>query len=130
MTTNDTLSGALSKIMNAERVGKKDCVLKPISNTIKKALDIMKQHEYIGEYQEIADGRGGMLQVHLIGNINNCGSIKPRFSTELGEFEKWEKRFLPARGFGILLITTSKGMMTHEEAKAQGVGGQLVAYCY
>jgi small subunit ribosomal protein S8 len=130
MTTNDTLSAALSKIMNAEQVGKKDCILKPTSSTIKRILDIMKQNDYVGEYREIADGRGGMLQVHLIGNINKCGSIKPRFSTQLNEFEKWEKRFLPARGFGILLLTTPKGIMTHEEAKTQGVGGQLLAYCY
>jgi small subunit ribosomal protein S8 len=46
------------------------------------------------------------------------------------EFEKWEKRFLPARGFGILLISTTKGIMTHEDAKKQHLGGKLLAYVY
>lgn len=130
MTTNDILSNALSKIMNAERVGKKECIIKPASAMTKRALEIMKEHKYIGEYSEILDGRGGELQVMLLGNINKCGTIKPRFSTRLNEFEKWEKRFLPARGFGILLVTTPQGMTTHEEAKKRSIGGRLIAYCY
>lgn len=130
MTSNDTLSLALSKIGNAEKVGKRDCTIKPVSKVIKKVLQIMNEQRYIGNYEESLGRRGGSLHVHLIGSINKCGTIKPRFSTALNEFEKWEKRYLPAKDFGILIISTPKGVMTHEEAKKKRMGGKLVAYCY
>ena len=130
MALNDTLSIALSKIGNAEKVGKRDCTIKPMSKVIKKVLQIMNENKYIGKYEEVIDRRGGSLHIHLIGSINKCGTIKPRFSTLLSEFEKWEKRYLPAKDFGILIISTSKGIMTHEEAKKKRIGGKLVAYCY
>ncbi|MCD6456656.1 MAG: 30S ribosomal protein S8, partial [Methanophagales archaeon] len=41
-----------------------------------------------------------------------------------------EKRFLPARKFGLLIVTTSKGVMAHEKAIEAGVGGQLLAFVY
>lgn len=127
---NDTLSAALSKMVNAERTGKKSCMMKPISTIIKRTLIVLKEHRYIGSYDELADGKGGTIQVNLLGNINKCGSIKPRFSTTVGEYEKWEKRYLPAKGFGIIIVSTPKGIMTHEDAKKQGLGGTLLAYCY
>ena len=130
MVMNDTLSAALSKILNVEKIGKKECLIKPVSKVIKKVLTIMNEHGYIGNYTEVDDGRGGILQVNLLGTINKCGVIKPRFSVAITEFEKWEKRYLPAKGFGIILVSTSKGMMTHEEAKQKGIGGKLIAYCY
>jgi small subunit ribosomal protein S8 len=46
------------------------------------------------------------------------------------QYEKWEKRFLPAVGFGILIVSTQKGVMTHATAIEQGMGGRLIAYVY
>jgi small subunit ribosomal protein S8 len=48
----------------------------------------------------------------------------------LHEFDKFEKRYLPARGFGIIIVSTNKGIMTLEEAKEKRIGGRLLAYCY
>jgi small subunit ribosomal protein S8 len=45
-------------------------------------------------------------------------------------FEKYEKRFLPAFNYGILIVTTPNGVMTHEDAKKEGIGGRLLAYVY
>ncbi|MFB6198338.1 MAG: 30S ribosomal protein S8, partial [Halobacteriaceae archaeon] len=44
--------------------------------------------------------------------------------------EKWEKQYLPARDYGALVVTTSQGVMSHYEAREQGVGGQVIAYVY
>jgi small subunit ribosomal protein S8 len=60
----------------------------------------------------------------------NYHAIKPRFPVKLENFEKFEKRYLPAKGFGHMLISTSKGLMLHEQAKEQKVGGRLIAYIY
>lgn len=127
---NDPLAAILSKIVNAERVGKKEVSIKPASIMIKKVLTIMNDRNFIGAFEEIEDGKGGILKVNLIGNINGCGVIKPRFATKNNMFEKWEKRYLPARDFGVIIISTPQGVMTHYEAKEKKIGGRLLAYCY
>jgi small subunit ribosomal protein S8 len=127
---NDPLAATLAKIMNAERVGKKEVVVKPASKMIKKILTIMNEHQYLGSFEEVEDEKGGQLKVNLLGNVNQCGVVKPRFSSKNTEFEKWEKRYLPAKDFGVLIVSTSQGIMTHYEAKDKNVGGKLLAYCY
>lgn len=125
---NDPLAAALTKILNAERVGKKELVITKVSKLIKKILELMKDNLYIGSYEEINQGRA--LKVNLLGNLNKCGVIKPRFSTKHSQIEKWEKRYLPAKDFGVLLLSTPKGVVTHYQAKEMKSGGKLLAYCY
>ena len=125
---NDHLAAALTKILNAERAGKKELVVITVSKTIKKVLEIMKDHRYIGSYENLNDGRA--IKINLLGNLNKCGVIKPRFSTKYHTIEKWEKRYLPAKDFGIILVSTSNGLVTHHRAKELKSGGKLVAYCY
>ena len=127
---NDPLANALSAILNAEKIGRKECIIRPISKIIKKVLGVMKDNLYIGEAQEIQDARGGSIKVSLIGNVNNCGAIKPRFSVKKDLYEKFEKRFLPAKDMGLIIVSTSQGIMTQEEAKKKNLGGKLLAYCY
>lgn len=130
MSQNDPLSSTMSKLFNYEKVGKKECTVKPISNIIKKVLDILNTEGYLGKYEEVDDGRGKYLKISLLGNINKCGAIKPRFAVTVDNYEKFEKRYLPAKDFGLLIVSTSQGMMTHNQAKEKGLGGKLIAYCY
>ena len=127
---NDPLSNVLATINNAEQKAMKQCSGKPASRLIGRVLDIMNARRYIGSYSIIDDGRGSIIQVNLIGAINKCGAIKPRFSVGTGSYEKFEKRYLPAKDFGILIVSTPEGVMTHSDAKAKGLGGTLIAYCY
>ena len=90
----------------------------------------MNDHRYLGSFEENVDDKGGWLKINLIGNINKCGVIKPRFSAKNTAYEKWEKRYLPAKDFGILIVSTPQGIMTHHHAKEKKLGGRLVAYCY
>ncbi|NQV08598.1 30S ribosomal protein S8 [Candidatus Woesearchaeota archaeon] len=129
MSLNDPISNTLSKIMNAERVGKKECEVKS-GRLMKQILDLLKDHLYIGAYEEVEDGKGGILKLNLLGNINKCGTIKPRFSVKKTDFEKYEKRYLTAKDFGVIIVSTPQGIMTHTEAKKKGIGGKLIAYCY
>ncbi len=127
---NDPLAAALTKILNAEKVGKKEVLVKPASNLLKKILSIMNDGNYLGSFEEVNDGKGGLLKINLLGNINRCGVVKPRFSTKYTSFEKWEKRYLPAKDFGLILVSTPEGVMTHIQAKDKRLGGKLLAYCY
>lgn len=127
---NDPLANVLSVIKNAEDKGRKQCSIKPSSKLITKVLDILNSKKFIGSYSIVDDGRGSILQINLIGAINNCGAIKPRFPVAHPDYEKFEKRFLPSKDFGVLVVSTPNGIMTHTEAKAKGYGGRLIAYCY
>ena len=127
---NDPLATALSKMQNFEKIGRKECLVMPASKTIKKVIEILNTHGYVGQGELVSDARGGALKVHLLGKVNKCGVIKPRFAVELADYEKFEKRYLPAKNVGILIVSTPQGMMTHEEAKKNHHGGRLVAYCY
>lgn len=126
----DPLADALSKLNNAERARKSQVELFPASKLLISVLEIMKSHGYIRSYQQLKDRRGGMIQVELAGKINACGAICPRFNFRLKYLEKHEKRYLPSRDFGILIVSTPKGLMTHREARQLGQGGVLIAYVY
>ena len=130
MVVNDSLAQTLSHINNAEKVSKPSIELEPVSKEIKKVLDIMKDHTYVGSYESVPRNGGDRLKLNLLGNINECGVIKPRFSFTKDQADSMEKRHLPAKGFGIVIVSTSKGLMTMTEAKEQGIGGRLIAYCY
>jgi small subunit ribosomal protein S8 len=130
MVLLDPLADAMSTIKNAEDVGKQDCIIHPASKLIGNTLKVMADLGYIGEFEFIDDGKSGMFKVNLKGKINRCGVIKPRFSTEVLDLEKWEKRFLPSRNFGVLIMSTSQGVISHVDARERNIGGQLLAYVY
>jgi small subunit ribosomal protein S8 len=125
----DNLADALAAIKNAERVGKKECVI-PASKLIKNVLKILQAKDYIGSFEFIDDGKSGKFRIELKGKIIDCNAIKPKFSVRVEEFEKFEKRFLPARDIGILILSTPKGIIDHKKAKELRTGGKLLAYCY
>ncbi|MFH1063466.1 MAG: 30S ribosomal protein S8 [Candidatus Woesearchaeota archaeon] len=130
MSLNDPLSNAMSKINNHEKVGKKECTIKPVSKIIKKVLDILNEEGYLGKYEDIEDGKGNHIKLNLLSSINKCGAVKPRFAVGVDNYEKFEKRYLPSRGFGLLVVSTAQGIMSHEKAKEKKIGGRLIAYCY
>jgi small subunit ribosomal protein S8 len=93
-------------------------------------LRIMQDAGYIRSFEFVDDGRGGQLVVRLTGRINNCGAITPRFSVQSHEMEYWEKQYLPGKNFGLLILSTSYGVMSHEQARKDGIGGELLGYVY
>jgi small subunit ribosomal protein S8 len=126
---HDLLADMFSVIKNADRIGKRDCVV-PSSRIIKDILKLMQKNKYIGSFEFIDDGKSGKFRVELLGRINDCGVIRPRFYLEKDGFIPWEKRFLPSVNVGILFVTTSKGIIDHRQAKKDEVGGALLGYIY
>ncbi|MBI4016237.1 MAG: 30S ribosomal protein S8 [Candidatus Aenigmarchaeota archaeon] len=127
---NDPLANALSSALSYDKCGRKEVIINPVSRVIRKVFTILQDNFFVGSFDELSEARGGIIKLHLLGNVNACGVIKPKFSVTLDTYEKFEKRYLPAKDFGILIVSTSKGIMTHEEAKRAGIGGRLLAYCY
>ncbi len=130
MTMLDPLADAMASIYNCEIVGKPEVVVAPASSLIERVLQVMQSQGYIGEFERIDDGRAGRFRIQLMGRTNKCGVIKPRFPVKRDGFERFEKQFLPAYNYGILIVTTPEGVMTHTEAKNRGIGGRLLAYVY
>jgi len=126
----DTLSNAMITIKNAEMVGKRRCEIKPASKLIGNVLKVLKDNGYIKGFEYVENHRGGKFIVELSGKINNCGAIRPRFSAGVTEYEMYEKRYLPARDFGILIVSTTKGVMSQKDARNLRLGGVLLAYVY
>ncbi len=126
---NDLLSDTLSAIKNAEFLGKPEVTVSA-SKLTKEVLRVMQEKGYVGEFELIDDKRGGKLKIKLLGKINVCGSIKPRHSVQIEEYVKWEKRYLPAKDYGALVISTSRGVMSHDKASDAKIGGALLAYVY
>jgi small subunit ribosomal protein S8 len=120
----------MSALKNAGDTGKSECIIEPASKLLGAMLRIMQDAGYIAGFEFIEDGRGGQLKVHLTGKINKCGVITPRFSVQLEEMEFWEKQYLPGKNFGLMLLSTSHGVMSHVEARKEGIGGELLGYVY
>ena len=133
MVMLDTLANAMATIMNAEMRAKPEAIIMPASKLIAAVLRVMQQEGYIGEFEYIDDGRWGKIRVRLLGRINKCGVIKPRLPVkyrDLVRMPDWLRKYLPSRDMGILIISTSQGVMSHREAIRRKIGGILLAYVY
>jgi small subunit ribosomal protein S8 len=126
----DTLTNGLITIKNNELRNKRECIISPASKLLGRVLRIMQLNGFIGEFEFIDDGRNGKFKVQLLGRINKCGPVKPRFAVKVGNFEEWEKKFLPSRDVGIMVVSTSKGVIAHKDAETKNLGGRLLAFVY
>ncbi len=133
MVMLDTLANALATIWNAEMRAKQEALIWPASKLIINVLRVMQREGYVGEFEYIDDGRWGKIKVQLLGRINKCGVIKPRLPVKYRDLERmphWLRKYLPSRDIGLLIISTSRGIMSHREAIEKSVGGILLAYVY
>ena len=62
--------------------------------------------------------------------LNKTGVISPRYNVRINDFEKWVVKLLPSRQFGHVVLTTSSGIMDHEEARRKHVAGKIIGFFY
>lgn len=122
--SQDIVSDALNQMMNALRAGKESVELKRSSKLLISILTIAKLKGYVKSYSQ-----NKTLTVNFE-KLNFCSSIKPRHHVQEDEIQKFTKRYLPAKDLGILLVSTSQGVMTHQTAMEKKIGGCLLAYFY
>jgi small subunit ribosomal protein S8 len=123
----DIVADALNMISNAKKARKENIKIKIISNLLIEILKIMKQKGAIKRYK--INSKEKCLDVTL-GEISACKAVKPRFSANKEQVEKYRRRYLPSRNLGTVIISTNKGLMTHEEAQEEKIGGSIIAYFY
>ncbi|NLU35867.1 MAG: 30S ribosomal protein S8 [Clostridiales bacterium] len=132
MAMTDPIADMLTRIRNA-LVAKHEEVQVPASNIKKAIADILTEEGYIKGYTVIEDGKQGILNINLKYASNN-----ERVITGLKRISKPGMRVYARKdeipkvlgGLGIAIISTSKGVMTDNEARKQGVGGEVLCYIW
>ena len=123
----DNVADALNMMLNAKKARKQDVKIKRISKLLIEILKIMKQEGAIKKYK--IESKDKAVEI-ILGDFIECKAIKPRFTVKKEAIEKYKRRYLPSRDIGTVIISTNKGLMTHNEAFKAGIGGNLMAYFY
>jgi small subunit ribosomal protein S15Ae len=130
MVLMSVLNQALVSITNAEKRGKRQVIIRPVSKVVIKFLQVMMKHGYIGEFELVDDKRSGKIVVNLIGRLNKCAVVSPRFDVALNDLDRWTNYVLPSRQFGHVVLTTSYGILDHAECIRKHTGGKILGYFY
>ena len=132
MQITDTIADMLTRIRNASSA-KHDSVDVPASNMKKAIAQILVDEGYVKSFQVIDDGKQGVIRVALKYNSGKSSAItgirrasKPglRIYTNCEDMPKVMK------GLGIAILSTSKGVMTDKKARAEKVGGEVLAFVW
>jgi small subunit ribosomal protein S8 len=110
--------------MNAKKARKTEIVVNKHSKLLKNILDIAKQDGYLDYSIE-----GNNLTIKII-KLNEIKSISPRYTFSINKINRYIERFLPAKNFGFVIVSTNQGLMKHTEAKEKNLGGCLIAYVF
>jgi len=123
--SQDIVADALNRMMNARRTNKDELEVKHYSKLLISILAIAKLKGYVKSYKTDQNN----LKIELA-KLNGCKAIKPRFTVSSEKIERYVKRYLPAKNLGVIIISTSEGLMTHQTAQDKKIGGSLIAYMY
>lgn len=125
--SHDIVADALNMMKNAKKARKETIKINRISNLLIEILKIMKQKGTIKRYK--INTKDKSIEI-TIGDLSECKAVKPRFSAKKEQVEKYRRRYLPSRNLGVVVVSTNKGLMTHEEAQEEKIGGSVIAYFY
>eukprot|EP00028_Trichosphaerium_sp_Am-I-7-wt_P006503 CAMPEP_0168526906 /NCGR_PEP_ID=MMETSP0405-20121227/12267_1 /TAXON_ID=498012 /ORGANISM="Trichosphaerium sp, Strain Am-I-7 wt" /LENGTH=130 /DNA_ID=CAMNT_0008549879 /DNA_START=78 /DNA_END=470 /DNA_ORIENTATION=- len=130
MVRTSVVGDALKAITTAERLGRRQVLVRPVSKVLIKFLQIMQRHGYIGDFEVIDDHRSGKAVINLTGRINKAAVISPRFDVKYSDLEKWEANVLPSRLYGSLVLTTSSGILDNVQCREKRIGGKIIGFFF
>ncbi len=132
MQISDVIADMLTRIRNANDA-KHDTVDIPASNMKKAIADILLSEGYIKSYNVIDDGKQGIIRVTLKygqGKQKVIHGLRRVSKPGLRIYASCEDMPRVMNGLGIAIVSTSKGIMTNKKAKAQNVGGEVLAFVW
>jgi len=132
MQTTDAIADMLTRIRNASSA-KHETVDIPASNLKRSIANILLNEGYIKGFEEIDDGKQGIIRITLKYTANKKSTIsgikrisKPGLRVYAGKDD------MPKvlGGLGIAIVSTSKGIMTDKLARKEGIGGEILAFVW
>ncbi|MEY4660557.1 MAG: ribosomal protein, partial [Bacteroidota bacterium] len=131
--TTDPIADFLTRIRNAQMAGHRIVEI-PASNLKKRITEILYNQGYILKYKFEDDSKQGVIKIALkydpttkepaIKTMERVSRPGLRQYASPAEFKRVKN------GLGVAILSTSKGVLTDKDAKAQNVGGEVLCYIY
>ncbi len=128
----DPIADYLTRLRNAIRANHRVVTI-PASNLKKDITKILFEKGYILNYKFLDDDRQGLIKIALkytTDKTNAIKSLKRVSSPGLRCYTGYKEMPRVINGLGIAIISTSKGVMTDKEARAEKIGGEVLCYVY
>jgi small subunit ribosomal protein S8 len=131
MSKSDPIADFLTIIRNGI-MAKKENVDMPASKMTKAVLEILKNNDYIDNFKSIEDKKQGILRVYLkyIAGKSMIINLKRVSRPGLRIYTRYDQIPRVLRGRGIAVMSTSRGILTGEEARQQRLGGEVICYVW
>ena len=132
MQITDTIADLLTRIRNANSA-KHDTVEIPASNLKKDICQILVDEGYVKGFTVIEDGKQGVIKVtlkYLEGKKPVISGLRRVSKPGLRVYSDVENMPKVMKGLGVAIVSTSKGVMTDRKARAEHVGGEVLAYIW
>ncbi|MEH6990380.1 MULTISPECIES: 30S ribosomal protein S8 [Bacillales] len=132
MVMTDPIADLLTRIRNANMVRHEKLEV-PASNIKKEIAEILKREGFVRDVELIEDNKQGIIRIFLKYGSNNervITGLKRISKPGLRVYAKADEVPRVLNGLGIALVSTSQGVITDKEARAQQVGGEVLAYVW
>ena len=131
MPVTDPISDFLTRIRNALHAKKKFVEI-PSSNMKLKMAEILKNNNFIRDYNVIEDNKQNVLRIHLKYKNGEPSITGLKKISTPGLRAYADKDNLPRvlNGLGLAILSTSKGLLTDKEAKKESVGGEIICHIW
>lgn len=132
MVMTDPIADMLTRIRNANMVKHEKLEL-PASTIKKEIADILKREGFVQDYEFVEDSKQGVLRIFLKYGANEdrvITGIKRISKPGLRVYAKATEVPRVLNGLGIAIVSTSRGVLSDKEARAQAVGGEVLAYVW
>lgn len=132
MVMTDPIADMLTRIRNANVVRHEKLDI-PASKLKTEIADILKREGYVRDYEVIEDNKQGVLRIFLKYGEDNervITGLKRISKPGLRVYAKADEVPRVLNGLGIAIVSTSKGVLSDKEARAQSVGGEVLAYIW
>jgi small subunit ribosomal protein S8 len=132
MNVSDPIADMLTRVRNASRARHTEVVV-PASRTKREIARILKEEGFIADVREERDGPTQLLRIQLkyvYGKVSVVSGLKRISKPGLRVYA--QKTDIPRvlGGLGIVIVSTSKGIMTGAQAKQAALGGEILAYVW
>ncbi len=129
----DPIADFLTRIRNAQMANHRMVEI-PASNLKKRMTEILYEKGYILKYKFEDDGKQGVIKIALKYDPSTrqpaITSLERVSRPGLRQYAKPADFKRVMNGLGVAIVSTSKGVMTDKEAKAQNVGGEILCHIY